>query len=152
MNRIKLLLISCVTLTGCFWSSAASYPAPGDTMIFGRAPVTPTATHRLVWDEVSMCLGIEGRDISTVSWSVADSIITFDGYLAYGISFMPFASTRRDVIIERTSWYNFGIISHEAIHVHANVYDHAGEEWRCEQPSPIDLPLRRPREASRVTS
>lgn len=145
MRRTKLLVMALIVATGCFWSTAASFPAPGDTILFGRHARQPEPFHRMIWEETAACLGADPvRPIESVAWAVADSIITFDGYLAYGISFMPFGRPPRDIIIERSHWHNPGIISHEAIHVLANTYDHTGPEWGCELPSPVALPLRRP--------
>lgn len=146
MHKIKIVFIALVTLTGCFWSSAAPYPAPGDTILFNRDLRAPTPLHRAIWDEVAICLGVDARPIESVSWSVADSIITYDGYLAYGISYMPFGTGRRDIILERTYWRDPWVISHEAIHVIGDIRSERGPEWACERHAMGARPLRRPGE------
>ena len=144
MHKIKIVFIALATLTGCFWSSAAPYPAPGDTILFNRDVRVPTQLHRAIWDEVATCLGVDARPIESVSWSVADSIITYDGYLAYGISYMPFGTAHRDIIIERPFWRDPWVISHEAIHVIGNIRSERGPEWECERHALGPRPLRRP--------
>ena len=147
-RRHRHLLMLLVAASGCFWASSATPPEPpsGDTQIFGRTPMRPSPLHRAVWDEVSACLGRD-RPIESVSWSVADSIITWDGYLAYGVSFMPYGSRRRSIIIERPSWENLNVISHEAIHVLGDTRfepEDGGWEWTCLIPATSVLPRRRP--------
>jgi len=146
MTRFVTLLV-CALVLSC--ASPTTFELVRDQATYGSArviglrQVAPLNMHLGIWRDVNECVSGEAPvPPEGFFWAVADTIITPDGYLAYGVTaFLPRLGAV-GIILERPYWAFAPTISHEAVHAITQNPTHEGAEWTCVMPSPVDLPLR----------
>ena len=148
ISRRVLSLAAIITiflLAGCLHVhlpppvAALSSTQASQAAVFGRVEVVPGWTQIGVLYDVAACLDKDASRIrDDLSWSVADSIKTSDGFYAYGATVL-LDDDAAAIIIERPFWFHVAVVSHEVIHAVARVETHDGDEWGCLLTLPDDL-------------
>ena len=147
MHRIVLFLL---LLTGCALSTAPNLSkytqiahASDGSRVMGLVEHPPMNIHSGVWYDTASCLGIFNPPPPTsIFWATADTLITPEGYLAYGMTVIV-NGVPKGIVVEADFWHFPAVLSHEAIHALTGRHDHFGPAWACQMISPVDLPLRR---------
>lgn len=130
-----------------FLLTVAVRPAGGQVVVgYGIRPLEIGYIHLGIWKDVSDCLGVEFDPDMFVRtrWELADSLITEEGYKAYGLSVVGGNEPPR-IVLEDGYQRHPTVISHEIIHILTkDPNDWSGEMLRCQLfGAGAPLPLRR---------
>lgn len=138
---VVFALLAFVVLTGCLHVHLPESLHPVTTAsqvstsaVYGRREVLPGWTQIGVFYDVASCLGVQSplNPSTSLSWSIADSIKSEEGFYAYGATVLAEdGSTLAEVIIEKSFWWHPSVLSHEFVHVLMKDPSHEGPSWGC---------------------
>ena len=125
----------------------------GDSvLVVNRREVTTFFMHQGIWWDMVWCLGLnDAQGPESIRWSVADSLKTPEGLLAYGMASVNDAGIAEEIIIDWEYYFVPAVISHEIIHVLMGpAANHRPGQpnypadlfGACVLPMPFDLPAR----------